>query len=132
MSNLISKKNVQRLKKKDVHLCDIGNTFERSYMGKKPGHFFGLSFPKMTFYVCICSKSSRLFVYIYALLFFLFCFVFVFYREAVHHWQHKLSTGSSLYFLYDFCFPSRSLFLYFLMSSLFFLTSLFLCPFPFL
>lgn len=116
------------LKKKDVHLCDIGNTFERSYMGKNLdislGYHF-LKWPSTSVFVQRVHACSFIFMHYYFFCFVLFLFCF-FYREAVHHWQHKLSTGSSLYFLYDFCFPSRSLFLHSLMSSLSCLTSLFL------
>lgn len=110
MSNLISKKNVQRFKKKRRPSVRYWQHLWEIIHGKKPGHFFGLSFPKMTFYVCICSKSSRLFVYIYALLFFLFCFVFVLFflprsgSPLAAQTQHGQFSLFSLWFLFSVTF----------------------------
>lgn len=115
--------------KKKTSICAILATPLRDHTWEKNldislGYHF-LKWPSTSVFVQRVHACSFIFMHYYFFVLFLFLF-FVFYREAVHHWQHKLSTGSSLYFLYDFCFPSRSLFLYFLMSSLSCLTSLFL------
>lgn len=98
--------------KKKTSICAILATPLRDHTWEKNldislGYHF-LKWPSTSVFVQRVHACSFIFMHYYFFVLFLFLF-FVFYREAVHHWQHKLSTGSSLlfslWFLFSFTFP---------------------------